>query len=263
MCPEAFAAQLPEGWAGSGRTLGELDLMSIDGLQVLLVDPYSEWHQVFTIDRAQQLTAAYESKLTGDRRSQGPAGGGPEPIAIPLASTVLRAGDWIYFGVNKSGPSTDAVQAVISERLGLTDLVIHIDSLARSPQRKTFIQFLPEFDLVPFPPHCVNGILGRPEDARPGQNALNIRKAFGINVAGIVRASGEVSWWPGASESAGGLVGKGDSALIMRMPQWGRGATAQVADRVNHLLDLASFQARLGFESDPAAWRRWQLNMAA
>jgi len=285
-CPEAFAAQLPDGWGGSGKTLGDLDLMSIDGVYVLLVDRHFEWQRVYTINGSEQLSVEYVHKATDLRQEHRPtAGTARDPISMPMAATVLHEGDWIYFGINKEGRSADDAKDAVSERLGLTEPVREMGSLARNPSKKTFIQFLPEFFYFKFPAYCAGAVLGRPQDALPGQNALNMRQAFGVNVAGIVRGStSEVSWWPGA----GGRIELGDGALILRAPQWhgdddrddddwaqALAASPGLAD----LLDFARFRARLRLDEDSEGesgddaigafaaatrrLRRWHANVAS
>lgn len=263
LCPQAFGAQLPEGWERSGETIGTLDLMRIGGVQVLLVDRYSEWHKFYTFDSEQRVTTAYRNQITNATQWDAPAGGVEEPIATPVASTVLRERDWIYFGVNSSHLSTTALRSVINERLGLAEADGDLGSLARRPSRSSLIQFLPEFIYFKFPEHCANAVLGQDEHAKPGQNALSLRKDFRINVAGVVRSDNTVSWWPGASEAGGGLIGVGDGALILRVPQWDPRSPilpSVKAEDIGDLMDVARFRRRLGLEAEEASWCRWRRN---
>jgi len=229
----------------------------------LMVDRYSEWHKFYAFDSKQRITGAYCNKATNATQWDAPATGVEEPVATPNASTVLREGDWIYFGVNDSNLCTNALRSVISERLGLTEAVGDLGSLARSPSQSTLIQFLPEFEYFKFPRHCVNAVLGMPCHAKEGQNALNLRKVFQVNIAAIVRADGTISWWPGASEAGGGLVGRGDGALVLRVPQWdykGPILPSVKPDDINDLADVDGFKERLGLDADHRAWREWRQN---
>merc|ERR1740121_2855478 len=265
LCPQAFGAQLPAGWARSGETLGSLDLMRIGGVQVLLIDRFSEWQKFYTYDKQRRITTAYRNKLTNATCWKLPLGAGAHegPEATPAAASVLREGDWIYFGVNDGALCTEALQSVISERLGLVEPGADLGSLARQTSMCSIIQFLPEFLHFTFPRHCVNAVLGQVSHAKEGQNALNLRRVFRINVAGIVRSDGEVSWWPGADEAGGGLVGPGDAALILRVPQWGSRdpiAPSVKAEDFHDLIDIGRFQARLQLDLDHSAWRTWRRN---
>ena len=119
-CPQAFGAQLPPCWARSGQTIGDLELMRIGGLQVLLVDRFSEWRTFYAFSDG-KVRMAYRNLRNHVTRWQPPP---CDPwtsgvVVNPVASTVLREKDWIYFGVNSS-VGTDALADVILERLELT-----------------------------------------------------------------------------------------------------------------------------------------------
>eukprot|EP00425_Heterocapsa_triquetra_P040667 CAMPEP_0195085858 /NCGR_PEP_ID=MMETSP0448-20130528/26164_1 /TAXON_ID=66468 /ORGANISM="Heterocapsa triquestra, Strain CCMP 448" /LENGTH=663 /DNA_ID=CAMNT_0040119275 /DNA_START=51 /DNA_END=2042 /DNA_ORIENTATION=- len=259
MCPQAFGAQLPPGWARSGETIGSLELMKIGGVQVLLIDRYSDW-QKFYAYRDGKVRTAYRNVTTNCTQWQPPPSGAEDPVVNPVASTVLRENDWIYFGVNSSCIGSDALASVISERLELTEVDGDLGSLARCADRATLIQFMPEFLCFEFPPHCFNAVLGVDAHAKEGQNALNLRSVFRINIVGIARLDGTVSWWPGASEVGGGLVGYGDRALIMRVPQWDASSSMRPsvqAEDINDLLDVRQFKKRLSLDNDRHSWDTW------
>lgn len=260
-CPQAFGAQLPAGWSRSGETLGSLDLMRIGGVQILLIDRYSEWQKFYTYDKQRRITTAFRHRSTNATCWRLPPGTamheGPE--ATPMASTVLRERDWIYFGVKDGCCCTDVLRTVIGEKLGLCEGCDDLDSLARQPSMSSLIQFLPEFLYFAFPKYCEHAVLGQECHAAENQNALDLRRTFRINVAGLVHASGEVSWWPGASE----VVQPGDGALILRAPQWDARspiAPAVRPDDIHDLMDIGHFQQRLQLDQDHACWRAWRRN---
>jgi len=265
-CPQAIGARLPKGWARSGETIGSLDLMRIGGVQIILVDPYSEWEKVYHVDAEEQVKTAYCHEGTQAWQSQPPVTSVRKPVATPNASTILREGDVIYFGVNSRSACRESLKSVIREHLGLTEDLMDMMSpvsLARSPSQNAFLEFVPELVYFQFPQHCVNAVLGQACHRSVGQNALNLRGVFGINVAAIVRKDGSVSWWPGAAEAQGGLVGPGDGALICKVPQWectGSSILSASVDDIHDVLDITRFKRRLGLDADGVAWRIWQHN---
>jgi len=238
--------------------------MEIGGVHVLMVDPYNEWHKVQKYDQIHDtVTTLYQNLFTNRQQIESPA----EPIleieAIPNASTVLRERSWIYFGVNSSDLDANAVSCVIAERLGLTEA--HENSLgvlSRLDSVSMLIPFMPEFLFFDFPAHCTNAILGPAKFATSKENALDLRKVFRINVAGIVHPDNTVSWWPGASRQRDGFVGAGDRGLVMRVPEWGAGnnSLAVQLEDIHDLMDVERFRMRLGLDTDEAAWRTWQRN---
>jgi len=263
----AIGARLPQGFPGHGKTIGDLDLMRIGGVHVVLVDPHSDWRKIYTHDASHRVRTAYYNNVIDDCQWQPPTAGLRTLVAAPNASTILNEGDVVYFGVNSSNACTESLKSAISERLGLiegiTDAMRDLGSLVRSPSQDVFLEFFPEYVYFKFPSHCANAVLGQTCHRGAGQNSLNLRSAFGVNIAAIVRADGSVSWWPGAGEAEGGLIGTGDGALICKLPQWesaGSPIMSANVDDIRDLLDLPRFKRRLGMDIDDVAWRAWQSN---
>jgi len=270
MSPQSFAAKLPPRWSRDGMTIGDLDLMQIGGVHVLLVDPEYKWRKVHTYDHINdRVTILYQNAETQLIQVELPSEPISDLVTIPDASTVLHAGSWIYFGVNSEDLEQEAVKCFIAEKLGLAEAHHReLCVLSRSESVSRVIPFMPEFLFFDFPDHCVNAILGPRKLALAEENALDLRRIFKINVAGIVHPDGKVSWWPGATRLRGGFVGAGDRALVMRAPQWdaagldciGHCPTVRMED-IQDLMDAQRFQQRLGMKT--AAWRTWQRNAGA
>lgn len=262
-CPQTFAVQLPVSWGRDGSTIGDLALMEIGGVHVLLVDPYNEWVKVQMYDQIHDtVTIRYENLETGQRQTKPPRKPILDTVAVPNASTILQQQSWIYFGVNDSQVDDDAVKSVIAERLGLTEAHHKpLEALSRLESVDMIIPFMPEFFVFDFPAHCTNAILGPSHHATPEENALDLRRVFQINVAGVAHADNTVSWWPGASTVRDGLVRAGDRGLVMGVPEWeaaGLRVTVRAED-INDLMDVSRFRKRLSIDTE-SAWQKWKEN---
>merc|ERR1712187_58365 len=138
--------------------------------------------------------------------------------------------------------------------------VEEVEACAKDATCKGLYPFLPEFDLVTLPPHCANAVLGPEQFAESGQNALNLRKAFGMNLAGIRRVDRTLTWFPGAGAQQGGLLKAGDRGLLIRVPPPGDGAweswmPSVTKEQLDNLMDPHRFRKTLNL--DDAAWARW------
>eukprot|EP00812_Abedinium_dasypus_P008945 NODE_266_length_1724_cov_215.144997.p1 GENE.NODE_266_length_1724_cov_215.144997~~NODE_266_length_1724_cov_215.144997.p1 ORF type:complete len:325 (+),score=81.20 NODE_266_length_1724_cov_215.144997:373-1347(+) len=189
--PMVFGLTLPLTWKHSGKTIGELGMMHECGVQVLLC-------------------------VKGGLRKA-------REVLDGKATTVMDGGDWICFGVSDDAGDIEHRHRMLTDYLqvevGDERPSAACERAAKDPNFKGIVPFLPEFDVFHFPEYCNNAVLGPPEFANEGQNALDLRHLFEINLAGIVSEGGrEPRWFPGPSEERGGLVRKGDKGLIIRVP---------------------------------------------
>jgi len=136
-------------------------------------------------------------------------------------------GDWIYFGVPQGEEFDKAVDGLEnllhndsgnSMAMGHTESMSHTESgRFRSVSKKEVIEagklveFTVEFDCFTFPAH-----IG--QQVEVGQNGLDLRSRFGINLVGIERhgqqQDEELEWFPHGNAS----VQSKDIGLVMREP---------------------------------------------
>lgn len=264
--PQAFGAQLPNNWQHNGTTILDMGFMAQAGLQILLVVRNATWKRFYD----QWDRPYYENLHTQECLWEKPDGM-VEVVNVPVARTELRSSDWIYFGLNSTDENTsvEAQMRFVANQMGLpVDQGVDIDVFAKGRGNRHLTPFLPDFDAFVFPVHCVNAVLG-PHSAgehifaKEGQNALNLRNKFGINVAGLARPDGTVLWWPGADVA----VGHGDRGLVMRVPQSYADNDVQEPslpsvelDVIKGLLEEDRFRQRLQLQ-DEASWKAWSANI--
>mmetsp|Transcript_11148 Transcript_11148/g.29676 ORF Transcript_11148/g.29676 Transcript_11148/m.29676 type:complete len:893 (-) Transcript_11148:139-2817(-) len=248
MVPQAFGVQLPASWEGSGNgnTIGELGLIRQYGLQVLLILRGCMWRQL--VDWKGE---PYFKKVMGGGIVREPPDGTMEIIQAPIASTGLRPGDWIFFGVKTMNKARrDEQMRSVADVFGVREVC------AMEPQ----------FDSFAFPAHCQNAVLGQRFEQTKNRNALHLRFSFGLNIGGVAKSDGSVLWWPGADV----VVNHGDRGLVMRVPKLYDSAGVVVEptlpshprDLILGLHDEARFRAALNLQ-DEAAWTGWQENMSS
>jgi serine/threonine protein kinase len=127
-------------------------------------------------------------------------------ITSPKRDTIIEEGAWLYFGHPPTSGVDEAMDS-LTEELGL--------GAGRSTDSKAgLMAFSLEFDCFEFPKHISSKSAIGPT-APEGGTALNLRKHFGLNIAGIKRRdSAEPVWFPGPDE----VVEHGDLGLIVRCP---------------------------------------------
>jgi len=255
--PKAFCVRLPEDWYLHNTKLSEceLNVMSRAGFMVLLVVRNGQWKKFYhTSGQAFYTNIEDTSQVLPDSPV--------EVLTCPSGDTKLCSLDWIYFGRRLQNDNVN-----IGETTALIKQALHLDEDA------CVIRFLPEFDVFAFPQHCANAILGGHISFRrdlgrtgkiseAGQHALDLRRAFGINIAGIVRTTGHVDWFPGAEKSTNGYVNEGDRGLLMRVhqidmdPEFGDTSTPAVSqEKMLQLMNLDLFNSALGLtDKELAAW---------
>lgn len=239
------------------------------GLQILLVVRNSIWKKFYD----DKDVPIYRNLVYGDV-SREPPPDEMEVISVPTASTVLKINDWIYFGLHTSGVDKEQMKAqveFVADTLGLAR-VPNLEFAAKDSRQAHLMPFLPEFDSFHLPEHTANAVLGpRSVDtpsgpkafAADGQNALDLRHRFNINLAGLAHADGSVTWFPAAND----LVRHGDSGLVMRVPQSYADDTAKEPsypsveqDALLRLLAPSYFCAALDLQDD-TAWAAWKANI--
>jgi hypothetical protein len=191
-------------------------------------------------------------------------------ISVPNPSTILKKNDWLCFGVGAhANINRDEQHRRMNEILKIphdeTPIDDAVERCARDANFKGLYPSLPEFDLIKLPPHCANAVLGPEKFANDGQNALNLRNIFGINLAGLRRADGSITWFPGAGAKQAGLVQPGDYGLTIRVPPPGEGAweafmPSITKDQWENLIDEDRFKQRMNLADDAAAWLKWMGN---
>jgi len=262
--PQAFCARLPTDWYKDGEKLSTcgLNVLSSAGMLVLLVIQNGEWKKRYKPSGEVHYVNMDDSSQS--TRAKSPV----NLVTSPDGDTILHSRDFIYFGLR-----------LLDEDTKLDELLELIRTSLRLSEDAQIIRFLPEFDVFTFPPHCANAILGDHMGYRrdlnkmgkisdDGQNALNVRQKFKINIAGIVRTDGAVDWFPGAEKSKNGYVYNGDRALVMRVPQmdldpeFGDSSTpAMSAMKVETLIVPECFRTAL--ELDDERWAEWTSNYRA
>mmetsp|Transcript_71831 Transcript_71831/g.127785 ORF Transcript_71831/g.127785 Transcript_71831/m.127785 type:complete len:527 (-) Transcript_71831:23-1603(-) len=170
-----------------GKKLGELDLAKKFNATVLLI-----------ANAVGTRTGSYER--------------------MPGYDTVLKADDWVYFGI-KSDKSTqdDDVTPTLSQICqmfyGRDFALTHEGHDVANEGR--LVAFSLEFDCFTFPDYSGGAPMVLGPQAGDGQVALDLRRALGLNIAGIVTEDRGEVWYPGAKE----VVRPGDLGLVVRAPR--------------------------------------------
>jgi hypothetical protein len=229
----AFAAYISERHQDViGKTVGDLALRSKFGTVVLLVDH----------------------------------GHGKSFEKCPDPSTLIRARSWMYFGVRAGeedniDKAVDGISAMISgTKSGCSSGPLKRansssntdDKYASSTGSRAsrvvdgpseLLAFTLEFDCFTFPSHIgQKARLGPPANAdqhNASALALDMRRRFKLNVAGILRQGAEEpEWFPGPAVE----VSAGDLGLVVRRPQKDGSTSSTVMDEdLNELMDKALF----------------------
>jgi len=156
---------------------------------------------------------------------------------LPGAQTKIMCGDWMYFGVPQGEGFLDAVDGLEAKlRGGLSEQASISASISRSHssasisrsqssgrfrsllsqkeviERGNLVEFAVQFDCFKFPEHIGT-------QAEIGNNGLDMRKRFGINLVGIERPSGDegehdIEWFPSGTS----IVEPGNRGLVIREP---------------------------------------------
>lgn len=229
--PQCIGAKLPLAWDKKyhGQTIGDIGLFSL-GMSILLVI------------------------RSGDGRD-----GHRSITSCPGAQTKLYRGDWIFFGVNKEKPPDD----VFKEKLGLDPDAIFNVAAAKSRKVKTLVWFFPVFDVFDFKDHHANAVVGPATFAKNGENALDLRRTFELNLCGIVSPDDRVAWWPGPDS----VIQKGDRGLIVRVPNFiGNDDEADAAvggPAINHsdmkaFVSADQFYEKMGLKRGSAERKQWE-----
>jgi len=153
---------------------------------------------------------------------------------LPGAATKIEEGQWLYFGVPQGDEElSQAVEGIAqilaSDGSGASRSAsgLREDSQSQKTSGKfralrkeevtvsgKLVEFTVEFDCFSFPEHIGSeALIGPTPDGK--RRALDLRRAFGVNLVGIQRpGETEPEWWPQASAA----VRPGDLGLIMREP---------------------------------------------
>mmetsp|Transcript_97458 Transcript_97458/g.178651 ORF Transcript_97458/g.178651 Transcript_97458/m.178651 type:complete len:551 (-) Transcript_97458:102-1754(-) len=227
--PQALGMRVPPG--AGGKTVGELALSDF-GMLVIAVVSFD--------------MVAKKRKI----------------ISSVDADTKLFTGDWIFFGVNQKRFK----QKEFIKRMGLRPGTEISVTRAKNRKQKDLTWFFPTFDAFEFKEQHFNAVIGPKSFAKEGQNALDLRANFEMNLCGIVGADHVVKWWPGADKE----IKKGDKGLLMRVPNFiGKndeaheddeeiGGCAADIEMLKAFLDPGQFSSMLKL-SQPDS-QRWSIN---
>mmetsp|Transcript_62095 Transcript_62095/g.187329 ORF Transcript_62095/g.187329 Transcript_62095/m.187329 type:complete len:541 (+) Transcript_62095:36-1658(+) len=145
---------------------------------------------------------------------------------LPGADTIVEEGHWLYFGVPEgdedTGKAIEGITKILDPKSEATlkpgKSSDSSQFRALSPQEVTvsgkLVEFTVEFDCFSFPEHIGSeALIGPTPDGK--RRALDLRRAFGVNLVGIQRiGETEPEWWPGKSA----IVHPGDLGLVVRQP---------------------------------------------
>lgn len=197
-----------------GKKLGELDLRKKYGATLVLMD-----------------LPASSSKETARVLDQS-----------PNYDTEIREGAWLYFGL----PHCENPDETIAELRQA--LFPHIgDGLGRSVDSKDGLMiFTLEFDCFTFPEHIGAKAAIGPRAAEDGVCALDLRKSFGLNLAGVISSKGTETWFPGPDRE----VEPGDLGLVVRCPRRDGATDPTVTDEdLADLMNFSQFQEKVAKRS--------------
>jgi len=155
-------------------------------------------------------------------------------ITCPGASDKLEAKDWVYFTYD---PDKILVRELLN--LGLPSSLDLGSLKGTAEERAKGLEFYPEFDEFRFPQNCWGAVLGPTSCAKEGQKALDIRRSFRINLAGIWRrdADRRVLLFGPNEVGAKTVIEEGDIGLVVRWIDKETGDSVQVLseDQVERL----------------------------
>lgn len=230
--PQVFGLNIPEGWKHHGQTIGQMNISGHTRMLIMLVIREGLVHR------------------------------SPEFIvSVPGPETELRQGDWLCFGLGKDIVDIAEQKAGLGSILGIeagqSDIQAAVERSAKSKEFKGLYPFLPEFDMFDFPEHCANSTLGP-----AGANALDLRRHFGINLAGIRHSDGSLTWFPGKDQR----VRPQDSGLLVRVPPPGSGPWESFRPSLTRetwvkFSDVSQFRETMELR-DEGAWNRWMTQAA-
>lgn len=146
-------------------------------------------------------------------------------ITCPGASDKLEAKDWVYFTYD---PDKILVRELLN--LGLPSSLDLGSLKGTAEERAKGLEFYPEFDEFRFPRNCWGAVLGPTSCAKEGQRALDIRRNFRINLAGIWRrdADRRVLLFGPNEVGAKTVIEEGDIGLVVRWIDKETGDSVQV-----------------------------------
>merc|ERR1719291_71770 len=155
----------------------------------------------------------------------------------PNYDTEIKEGAWLYFGL----PHCENPDETIAELRQA--LFPHIgDGLGRSVNSKDGLMvFTLEFDCFSFPEHIGAKAAIGPRATEDGICALDLRKSFGLNLAGIISSKGTETWFPGPDRE----VEPGDLGLVVRCPRRDGATDPTVTDEdLADLMNFSKFQEK-------------------
>jgi serine/threonine protein kinase len=164
----------------------------------------------------------------------------------PNYGTEIREGAWLYFGLpedettRRSDKSPDETIAELRQAL-----FPHIgDGLGRSVNSKDGLMvFTLEFDCFSFPKHIGRKAAIGPRATGDGIFALDLRKNFGLNLAGVINSKGTETWFPGPDHE----VEPGDLGLVVRCPRRDGATDPTVMDEdLADLMNFSQFNEKVG-----------------
>merc|ERR1712187_874897 len=122
---------------------------------------------------------------------------------------------------------------------------------------KGLYPFLAEFDIMPFPAHCINAYIGSKDLCPTGAKCLDLRKVFKVNLAGIQHIDGCITWFPRGAT----CLRKGDSGLFIRVPPPGDGPWQSFMPSLalsswEDISEENEFRKKMGLQ-DITSWSEW------
>jgi len=240
-----YQIQIPEEWVHAGEDLKTIKLGKYH-MNIAFIDRRGPWYKRWSM---QAQSFEYVNKETEDCQAEEPTEF--QVIDVPRADTKLQKGDRVFVGVsNEAGSSSKEKYEHVTR--------IFQQSVSAVPCNIQVLEVMPEFDHFAFPAYCNNAILGSVADACAGQNALDFRNLFRVNVAGVVKAADStVVWWPGPRH----CIQLGDVCLVVRSFDHFRGTSSPtIDDEVRQMvLDERHFRDTLDLNEE-ATWQAWRRN---
>jgi len=241
-----FRVQIPDGWEHAGKTLSTIKL----NMTVAFIDQRAHWYKRWD---KQSRRFYYKNGKTSETQDDPPPS--YQIVDLPKADTQLREGDWVFVGCSDKVASSEEE---VRKRLENTFLKPARNWQSRNAASTTqsILRVVPEFDQFRFPDHFHNSVLG--DLPGEGQNALDCRNKFHINVAGISRDDGStLFWWPGPSHR----IEKGDVCLVARKFDAFCGTSSPTVNGevIDNLMVEAKFREVRGLDDD-STWAAWCRN---